>query len=49
MVTNKSEKFAKVKGLYDSGAWGEKYVRGAVVKGWITAEEFKEIMGKDYA
>ena len=48
MATNKSEKFMKVKGLYDSGAWGEKYVNGAVVKGWITEAEYKSITGKTY-
>ena len=46
---NHSEKFEMVKDFYDQGLWNEKKVRNAVVKGWITAEEFKEITGKDYA
>jgi uncharacterized XkdX family phage protein len=47
--TQHSKNFAKVKEFYDLGVWPEKRVRDAVVKGWITAEEFKEITGKDYA
>lgn len=43
-----SPKFYKVKTYYDSGLWNLTQVRNAVVKKWITAEEFKEITGKDY-
>ena len=43
-----SEKFYKIKEYYDLGIWSEKNVRNAVVKEWITAEEFKLITGKDY-
>lgn len=43
-----SAKFNKVKGWYDSGLWNETMVRNAVVKGWITAEEFETIVGKPY-
>lgn len=43
-----SEKFYKVKEYYDLGIWNEVKVRNAVVKEWITAEEFKLITGKDY-
>ena len=43
-----SAKFEEVKGYYDLGVWSEKKVRNAVVKGWITADEFKLITGKDY-
>lgn len=44
-----SAKFETVKKYYDMGFWSEAKVKNAVVKGWITAEEFKEIAGKDYA
>ena len=47
--TQHSKHFAKVKEFYDLVAWSEKRVHEAVVKGWITAEEFKEITGKNYA
>lgn len=41
-------KFEKVKYYYDHGLWSIDRVRNAVVKGWITAEQFKEITGEDY-
>lgn len=41
-------KFEKVKKYYDSGLWGIERVRDAVIKGWITAEEFSLITGKGY-
>ena len=43
-----SKHFKKVKGYYDSGLWSIKRVRNAVVKGWITVEEFKMITGEVY-
>jgi len=43
-----SKNFDKVKKYYDQGLWGINKVRQAVVKGWITEEEFKEITGQDY-
>lgn len=43
-----SPKFEKVKGYYDKGLWNEEMVRNAVVKGWITEEEYREIVGEDY-
>ena len=43
-----SKKFYKVKDYYDGHYWTLNMVRNAVVKGWITAEEFKEITGEDY-
>lgn len=43
-----SEKFELVKSYYDSGMWGKKAVKNAVKKGWITADEYKEITGEDY-
>lgn len=43
-----SPKFDKVKSYFDKGLWGITAVRNAVEKLWITAEEFKEIIGEDY-
>lgn len=43
-----SEKFYKVKDYYDRGLWNIERVRNAVVKGWITAEEFELITGQPY-
>ena len=41
-------KFDKIKSYYDAGLWNLAMVKNAVIKGWITAEEFKEITGQDY-
>jgi uncharacterized XkdX family phage protein len=43
-----SPKFEKVKKYYDSGLWNRTMVRNAVVKGWITAEEYTIITGEVY-
>lgn len=43
-----SKHYEKVKTYYDSGRWSLVQVRNAVVKGWITPEEFEEITGKEY-
>ena len=43
-----SKKFDKVKYYYDHNLWDLNRVRMAVVKGWITPEEFEEITGKIY-
>lgn len=43
-----SSKFEKVKDYYDRRLWGISRVRNAVVKGWITAEEFETITGQPY-
>ncbi len=43
-----SKNFEKVKKYYDAGKWTLPMVRNAVVKGWITEAEFKEITGEDY-
>ena len=43
-----SKHFKKVKGYYDSGLWSIERVYNAVVKGWITAEEYKIITGEVY-
>lgn len=44
-----SAKYNKIKGYYDSGLWNKTMVRNAVVKGWITAEEYAQITGEPYA
>lgn len=43
-----SRRFEMVKRYYDSGLWSIAAVRNAVVKGWITAEEYEEIIGQPY-
>ncbi|QJU22475.1 XkdX family protein [Enterocloster bolteae] len=43
-----SKNYDKVKNYYGMKLWDESRVRNAVVKGWITEEEFAEITGKDY-
>ena len=43
-----SKKFAKVKKYYDNGFWNKEMVADAVVKGWITAEEYEIITGEVY-
>lgn len=42
-------KYELVKQCYDNGLWSIERVRNAVVKKWITADEFREITGEDYA
>lgn len=41
-------KFEMVKDFYDRGLWSITRVRNAVVKGWITPEQFTEITGEPY-
>lgn len=43
-----SKNYNKVKKYYDSGLWTINMVKNAVVKGWITKEEYKEITGSKY-
>ena len=43
-----SSKFEKVKGYFERGLWSIERVRNAVVKGWITAEEFEIITDQPY-
>ena len=43
-----SKHFDLVKGYYDDGLWQESRVRDAVVKKWITDEEFEIITGEPY-
>ena len=44
----KSKKFDKVKFYYDNGYWSISKVYDAVIHGWITPEEYKEITGYDF-
>ena len=43
-----SKNFERVKNYYDTGLWSIAKVRNAVVKGWITAEEYRDITGETY-
>lgn len=43
-----SQKFNKVKKYYDDGLWNKKMVADAVVKRWITEEEYELIVGEPY-
>ena len=43
-----SKIYDKIKSYYDSGLWSEVRVRNMVVKGIITEEEYKVIIGKEY-
>jgi hypothetical protein len=43
-----SKKYELVKEYYDNGLWNLTRVKNAVVKGWITAEEFEMITGQPY-
>lgn len=44
-----STHFATVKKWYDRGLWSKARVRKAVECKWITAGEYKEITGEEYA
>ncbi|MCD8089537.1 MAG: XkdX family protein [Clostridiales bacterium] len=43
-----SKKYNIVKNYYDRGLWPASRVGSAVVKGWITAEEYEEITEEVY-
>lgn len=43
-----SSKFQKVKEYFDAKLWSFAAVKNAVVKSWITEEEFEEITGESY-
>lgn len=43
-----SKKYEKVKSYYDKGLWSKRQVHDAVIKGWITAAEYEEIVGEPY-
>ncbi|URN83477.1 XkdX family protein [Acetobacterium wieringae] len=40
--------FEKIKLYFDRGLWTAEMVANAVVKGKITADQYKEITGLDY-
>jgi len=42
------EWFEKIKLYYEMGLWDINRVKDAVVKGKITAEQYKEITGEEY-
>ena len=44
-----SKYYNLVKKNYDNGFWSIDKARDAVVKGWITTEEFYDITGEVYA
>lgn len=44
-----SRKFEKVKTYYEKRLWTKEQVANAVKKGWITADEYREITGGDYS
>ena len=43
-----SKMYEKIKRYYDTGLWSEERVRNMVIKGIITEEEYKDIVGKDF-
>lgn len=43
-----SKHFEKVKKYFDEGLWSIERVRNAVIKNWITENEFLEITGENY-
>ena len=43
-----SKNFEKVKSYFDTGRWSGSRVHDAVVKSWITSDEYKEITGTKY-
>lgn len=43
-----SKKFATVKTFYNHGMWSKAMVKNAVIKEWITADEYEEITGEAY-
>ena len=49
MVISVSKRYDLIKQYYNAGLWNKKRVRDAVIKGWITADEYKEITGEGYA
>lgn len=41
-----NKKFEKIKRYYDLGKWTKSMVQDAVDKGWITEDEYYEIVGE---
>ncbi len=42
-----TNKFEKVKEYYESGYWTKAMVANAVVKGWITQEQYEQIVNNN--
>lgn len=40
--------FETLKNCYENGIWTKSQISDAVIKGWITAEEYKEITKEEY-
>ena len=43
-----SKKYKTVKAAYDRGSWNKEMVANAVIKGWITEEEYQLITGDPF-
>lgn len=41
-------KYERIKKYYDEGLWNIDRVRDAVIKGFITEEQFEDITGQPY-
>lgn len=48
-MTEHSKKFPDVKSYYDHRIWSKATVAKSVKKGWITDDEYAEIVGEPYA
>ena len=48
MEETHSPKFSMVKTFYKNHLWTKARVKNAVVKEWITAAEYEEIVGEPY-
>lgn len=44
----RSKKYGIVKKYFDKGLWNANAVRNAVIKSWITAEEYEMIVSESY-
>ena len=44
----RSPKYEKVRGYYVRGLWDLRRVKNAVIKNWITSEEFRLITGTEF-
>jgi uncharacterized XkdX family phage protein len=42
-----SPKFELIKSYYDKGLWTAERVLNMVIKGWITQDEYNEIIGDE--
>lgn len=43
-----SKMYKKIKAYYDSEFWNEVRIRNMVIKGVITKEEYKNIIGRNF-